>query len=150
MFIRFVDNEVDLEFLNSTAKLNCFKSTLSFKFFHLITDIKVKEKSLQSLMQKKAIYEPPRFMSISQAADQLIQALESKGMENENCVFDKESYCVGLARVGTDEQKIVRMQLKDMLTEDFGKPLHSLIIEGFLHPLEKEMLSLFEKDNKVC
>ncbi|XP_074044389.1 diphthine methyl ester synthase isoform X3 [Macrotis lagotis] len=55
----------------------------------------------------------------------------------------EETICVGLARVGSEEQKIAAGTLQQMCTVDLGSPLHSLIITGKLHPLEVEMLKLF-------
>eukprot|EP00959_Pyramimonas_sp_CCMP1952_P451239 9447621-Pyramimonas_sp.AAC.1 len=33
--------------------------------------------------------------------------------------------------------------LQELLTTDFGAPLHSFVIPGELHPLEEEMLDFF-------
>lgn len=56
----------------------------------------------------------------------------------------EETLCVGLARVGAEDQKIAAGTLQQMCTVDLGGPLHSLIITGgSLHPLEMEMLRLF-------
>lgn len=46
-----------------------------------LLDIKVKEPTAESLMKKKREYMPPRFMSVSEAADQLIQIIEMKRLE---------------------------------------------------------------------
>jgi diphthine synthase len=40
-----------------------------------LLDIKVKEKSVENLIRGREIYEPPRFMTVSQACDQLIQII---------------------------------------------------------------------------
>lgn len=108
------------------------------------SDIKVKEKSMEAMMKGKIEYEPPRFMSASQAADQIIQALELERFKEEKNHLSADSYCIGLARVGSEEEKIVRLKLGEMIKEDLGKPLHSLVIEGTLHPLEKDMVAMFE------
>ncbi|XP_068085931.1 diphthine methyl ester synthase [Anabrus simplex] len=112
-----------------------------------LLDIKVKEPTLESLMKKKKEYLPPRFMSVSEAADQLLQILarkeEDKGTE---LAFTATSLCVGLARVGSDTQTIVACSLSEMKNEDLGPPLHSLIICGKLHPVEVEYLTQFAKN----
>jgi len=36
--------------------------------------------------------------------------------------------------------QIVAGRMKDLLDVDFGRPLHSLVIAGDLHPIEQEML----------
>lgn len=57
--------------------------------------------------------------------------------------YDDNAICVGLARLGNSNQKIVAGPMKDLLTVDFGPPLHSLIIPGNLHPMEEEVLAFF-------
>lgn len=55
------------------------------------------------------------------------------------------SLCIGLARVGSETQKILACSLKDMSQTNLGGPLHSLIIAGpHLHPLELEYLEQFK------
>ncbi|XP_029002007.1 diphthine methyl ester synthase isoform X2 [Betta splendens] len=48
-----------------------------------LMDIKVKEQSIENMMRGKMIYEPPRFMTVAQAADQLIQIIERRKEEGE-------------------------------------------------------------------
>lgn len=43
-------------------------------------DIRVKEPTMESLMRKKREYEPPRFMSVSEAATQLLQVISGRGV----------------------------------------------------------------------
>jgi diphthine synthase len=52
--------------------------------------------------------------------------------------------CVGVARIGQSSQKIVAGSLQELSTVDFGPPLHSLIICGELHPVEREYLSFYK------
>ena len=40
-------------------------------------DIKVKEQTVENMMKKRPIYEPPRFMTVQQAAEQLLQVVNS-------------------------------------------------------------------------
>ena len=51
--------------------------------------------------------------------------------------------CVGLARVGRDDQLVISGTLGELATIDFGGPLHSLVIVGEMHELEREMLMEF-------
>lgn len=46
-----------------------------------LLDIKVKEPTLESLMKKKREYMPPKFMSVAEASDQLLQIIEMKRSE---------------------------------------------------------------------
>lgn len=96
-------------------------------------------------MKGKVAYEPPRFMKTNEAASQIIESFETLDQKEYDGVLDESSYCIGLARVGSDDQSIVRCGLSQMVNEDLGKPLHCLVIEGNLHPLEADMLALFTK-----
>ncbi|XP_023365565.1 diphthine methyl ester synthase isoform X2 [Otolemur garnettii] len=108
-----------------------------------LLDIKVKEQSLENLMKGRKLYEPPRYMSVNQAAQQLLEIVQNQRARGEEPVTE-ETLCVGLARVGAEDQQIAAGTLQQMCTVDLGEPLHSLIITGgSLHPLEMEMLSLF-------
>ena len=49
---------------------------------------------------------------------------------------------MGVARVGADDQKLLTCSLKEMATTDMGKPLHSLVIPGEMHPMEVEAIEL--------
>ncbi|XP_007169576.1 diphthine methyl ester synthase isoform X1 [Balaenoptera acutorostrata] len=109
-----------------------------------LLDIKVKEQSLENLIKGRKIYEPPRYMSVNQAAQQLLEIVQNQRIRGEEPAVTEETLCVGLARVGAEDQKIAAGTLQQMCTVDLGGPLHSLIITGgSLHPLEMEMLSLF-------
>ncbi|PSN49225.1 Diphthine methyl ester synthase [Blattella germanica] len=101
--------------------------------------IRVKEPTLESLTMKKKQYMPPKFMSVCEAADQLLRAAEGK----KNEAYTEDTLCVGVARVGSDTQQIVARTLQEMKEIDLGPPLHSLVITGHLHPLEIEYLEQF-------
>ena len=110
-----------------------------------LLDIKVKEPTLESIVKKKKEYMPPRFMTVSEAATQLIEIVEEKNdkIEEEGAVY-KSSIVVGLARVGWDDQRIIACSLEKMTSIDLGPPLHCLIIPGpTLHPLELEFMALY-------
>lgn len=106
-----------------------------------LLDIKVKEQSVEQMMRGKKEYMPPTFMSVSVAAQQIIDSLPDAA---EGSTLTENSQCVGLARVGSETQKIHCATLKEMMSVDLGAPLHSLIIVGNVHPLESDMLKLFQ------
>jgi len=105
-----------------------------------LLDIKVKEPDFEQLMKGKTAFLPPRYMSVNNCCEQLIEA-ESK--HGENCYDPKTTLCVGLARLGQDSQQIVSGTMKELLSVDFGAPLHSFIICGECHDLEHEMVKEF-------
>ena len=124
-------------------------------FIHLfcivcfIADIRVKEPTLESLTRKKREYQPPRFMSVSEASQQLLEILKKRrteGIPDTELAYTENSLFVGLARVGADTQAIKACSLKEMAETDLGAPLHSLILPAKkLHPLEIEYLQQFSQ-----
>lgn len=113
-----------------------------------LLDIKVKEPNLEKLMKGINEYEPPRFMSVKQAAEQLIEILRAKRLSSSLSEFDlkEDSICIGLARVGSSDERIARLTLQEATSCDLGPPLHSLVIpSNSMHPLEEEMIELFSK-----
>jgi diphthine synthase len=57
--------------------------------------------------------------------------------------YGPETVCVGLARVGRDDERIVSGTMTELLDVDFGGPLHSFVIPGTLHPVETEYIDFF-------
>lgn len=109
-----------------------------------LLDIKMKEQTIENLIKGKEIYEPPRFMSVSQAATQLLQIIKSD-FKNQTYLTE-DTMCLALARVGTESQTICKCTLKNMVDAELGPPLHSIVIIGDLHAVEKEALD-FTVDN---
>ncbi|GAB4852510.1 hypothetical protein Ancab_016724 [Ancistrocladus abbreviatus] len=104
-----------------------------------LLDICVKEPSLESLCRGRKQYEPPRFMMIKTAIEQLLEVERKHG----ECVYSEDSTCVGFARLGSEDQMIVAGSMRQLLAVDFGAPLHCLVIVGETHPVEEEMLGFF-------
>ncbi|KAL6504747.1 hypothetical protein OROHE_023505 [Orobanche hederae] len=107
-----------------------------------LLDIRVKEPSLESLCRRKKVYEPPRFMNINTAIEQLLEVAQNHG----ESVYNEDTTCVGMARIGCEEQVIVAGSMKQLLDIDFGSPLHCLVIVGDTHPLEEEMLEFYKTE----
>ncbi|KAL7086017.1 hypothetical protein ACP275_14G312800 [Erythranthe tilingii] len=107
-----------------------------------LLDIRVKEPTLESLCRGKKVYEPPRFMTVNTAIEQLLEVAQNQ----EQSVYGEDSTCVGLARIGCEDQVIVAGSMKQLLTVDFGPPLHCLVIVGETHPVEEEMLEFYKID----
>lgn len=61
----------------------------------------------------------------------------------------EDTVCVGVARLGADDQVIRTATLRQLVSLDLGAPLHSLVITGKLHPLEVELLRLNEEPNAL-
>lgn len=144
--------------------------------FHTLCllDIKVKEQSVENLLRGRKIYEPPRFMSVKTCAEQFLEILDNRRNrcednfeDSQNDVkteslsaalkngsdgaLDENSLCVGVARIGADDQMIIvdtlRMMASEEVDEAIGGPLHSLVIPASNpHPLELDMLRTFAFD----
>ncbi|XP_074612357.1 diphthine methyl ester synthase-like [Acropora palmata] len=108
-----------------------------------LLDIKVKEQSVENMMRGRKIYEPPRYMSVNEAVRQLLDVIKTRDFKEESPAYTESSIAVGLARVGSANQRIVCGSMKELLSHDLGPPLHSLVIPGHLHFIEKDMLKLF-------
>jgi diphthine synthase len=107
-----------------------------------LLDIKVREPNIQILETRgKIVYDPPYFMTIQEAITQLFE-IEEKRKEG---LLTRDRLAVGVARVGGGENQIIRYgTLQQLLSVDFGGPLHSLVIIGNeIHDMEKEMLNCF-------
>uniref|UniRef100_A0A8C2GPD5 diphthine methyl ester synthase n=1 Tax=Cyprinus carpio TaxID=7962 RepID=A0A8C2GPD5_CYPCA len=96
-----------------------------------------------SFSRGRKIYEPPRYMTVAQAAEQLLEILQNRRDRGEELAMTQDTVCVGLARVGAEDQTIRSGTLQELASSDLGGPLHSMIISGHLHPLEVDMLKLF-------
>nr|CAG4641094.1 EOG090X0AVB [Eulimnadia texana] len=108
-----------------------------------LLDIKVKEQTIENMMKKRPIYEPPRFMSVAQAAQQLSEIIETS--ESEGLGLD--TVCIGMARVGWPDQRLIVTTLRKMKETDLGPPLHSLVIPGKMHPLEIDFIKMFADES---
>ena len=108
-----------------------------------LLDIKVKEPTLESLARGKPVYAPPRYMTVNQCIEQLLELEERKG----EGVCTKQSMCVGVARIGAEDQQIVAGSAAELLEVDFGAPLHSFVICGKVDDFEAQMLDLYRIRN---
>ncbi len=73
---------------------------------------------------------------------QQLLEIEEKRQEG---VYTADTLCVGIARLGAPDQKMVAAPMKDLLDVEFGEPLHSLIIAGSVHVVEEEILQHYRK-----
>lgn len=104
-----------------------------------LLDIRVKEPSFESLCRGKKQYEPPRFMTINTAIEQLLEVEQTRG----ESAFNEDTNCVGFARLGSEDQMIVAGTMAQLQMVDFGPPLHCLVVVGKTHPVEEEMLDFY-------
>lgn len=102
-----------------------------------LLDIKVKEQTIENLMRGRKVYEPPRFMTVSEALNQLMEIEKTK----QEGIAAATARVVGVARLGRDDQQVVFGPCAEVAEVDMGGPLHSLVICGpELHEMEQEFL----------
>uniref|UniRef100_A0A1A9WLZ1 diphthine methyl ester synthase n=1 Tax=Glossina brevipalpis TaxID=37001 RepID=A0A1A9WLZ1_9MUSC len=135
---------VAVPFWDETWKPESFYEKIKFNRLHnmhtlCLLDIKVVEPTAESPIRRRR--QIMRFMTVADAAQQLLAIVDRKNALEHNTVLNDLSMCVGLARVGSETQRIVAKTLHDMASTDLGGPLHCLIIPSKeLHPLEIEYL----------
>ncbi|KAF5455788.1 hypothetical protein F2P56_025328 [Juglans regia] len=105
-----------------------------------LLDIRVKEPTLESLCRGRKQYEPPKYMTINTAIEQLLEVEQMRG----ESAYSECTQCVGFARVGSEDQMIVAGTMRQLQTINFGTPLHCLVIVGQTHPVEEEMLDFYK------
>ncbi|KAK9270436.1 hypothetical protein L1049_026015 [Liquidambar formosana] len=110
-----------------------------------LLDIRVKEPTLESLCRGRKQYEPPRYMTINTAIEQLLEVEQLRG----ESTYNEDTICVGFARLGSEDQMVVAGSMRQLLMIDFGAPLHCLVIVGKTHPVEDEMLDFYKLEEKT-
>lgn len=79
------------------------------------------------------------FMSVNQGIEYLLK-IEEKKKEN---VFTSETMICGIARVGSDDFVVKYGKVRNLLKEDFGSPLHCIVVPSKLHFMEEISLKKF-------
>lgn len=124
---------VSIPYERSTSFLDGVRANLERGAHTLcLLDIKTREPDFEVLAKTgRTVYLPPRFMSVNEAIQQILDIDGSFG----------DFRGVGLARLGQDSERIKAGTLTELLQLDFGPPLHSLVICAHeLHELETEFL----------
>lgn len=114
----------------------------------VLLDIKVKEQSLENMARGRKIYEPPRYMTVGQCCEQMLEVEADK----KDGVYGEESLAIGCARVGGKGEKFVSGTLRQLCEADeaLGGPLHSVILLGRrTHELESDYVREFAVDKAV-
>uniref|UniRef100_A0A1I8JNC1 diphthine methyl ester synthase n=1 Tax=Macrostomum lignano TaxID=282301 RepID=A0A1I8JNC1_9PLAT len=130
-----------------------------------VTHLTPPARSKLSLLHVLADFPRRRFMSCSVAAEQLLALLAeaSAAEDNADLLADSDAaelrnrlnrrkqlspperlLTVGLARLGSPDERIAACSLADIASRDLGPPLHSLVVPApRLHPVEAEFLRQF-------
>jgi len=92
--------------------------------------------------------EEKKYMSVNEA----IEILRKIDRRRDEHGFVADDWCVGVARLGFPDQKIVAGTVIEVSDVTFGAPPHALIVPSKLHFLEEEALAQWgakRKDRKV-
>ncbi|KAJ5553645.1 Diphthine methyl ester synthase [Penicillium frequentans] len=109
----------------------------------VLLDIKVKEQSMENLARGRQIYEPPRYMTVAQCAQQMLEVEEDR--KEGICAPDR--LAMGAARVGAPDQKLIVGTLTELAEVEMGAPLHSVVLLGRrTHDLERDYIRQFAVD----
>jgi len=87
--------------------------------------------------------EENKAMKVSEAIEILLD------FDKEYGVLSDPSLGIALARLGSTSEKIVVDSLENLRKENLGPPPHSLIIPGYLHPIEKDALVYIHKASNL-
>jgi diphthine synthase len=99
-----------------------------------------RKEGLHALVLLDLRLDEQRYMTVNEAIKYLLH-IEHNRKEN---VFTEDTLCIGCARIGCKDFKIKFGKAKDLMHEDFGKPLHCLIIPGTMHFIEEDVLKQWE------
>lgn len=112
----------------------------------VLVDIKVKEQTMENIMRGRKVFEPPRYMTAAQCAEQMIETEETRA----EGAYSAESLAIGVARVGSKEQRMASGTLKQLASTDLGPPLHSVVLLGRrTHELERDYIREYAIDKTV-
>ncbi len=95
-----------------------------------------KKRGLHTLCLLDIKMDEQRFMTVNEALKLLLEIAEEK---NDNTIT-LHTHAVGVARLTGEDQKILYGPISELLIEDFGAPLHCVVIPGTLHEVEERML----------
>eukprot|EP00472_Partenskyella_glossopodia_P010015 CAMPEP_0197537932 /NCGR_PEP_ID=MMETSP1318-20131121/58326_1 /TAXON_ID=552666 /ORGANISM="Partenskyella glossopodia, Strain RCC365" /LENGTH=291 /DNA_ID=CAMNT_0043096213 /DNA_START=93 /DNA_END=968 /DNA_ORIENTATION=- len=104
-----------------------------------LLDIKIKEVSYENLMKGVKTYEKPRFLTAPNACRQMLE-VEAEKKEG---ILTPGTLAIAVCRVGYPGQIIASGTLSELAQLDLGPALHTLVIPGEMHVLEKEMFDHF-------
>jgi diphthine synthase len=108
----------------------------------VLLDIKVKEQSEEDLVRGRMVFQPPRFMRVNQAAQQILEAAQVK----EDSALGQDLKVFAVLRAGTKDARILVRTLGEFANGDeCGAPLQSMVIPGDLDEIEMTMMEFYRK-----
>jgi diphthine synthase len=154
--LRATEKKIEVKVINNASVLNAVGITgLELYKFGKTTSIPFPEKGFEpetpydSMIYNRNLHTlilldlrplEGRFMTVNEAITYML-IIEEKRQEY---AFTKDTKCIGIARLGSNEPVIKYGKAKDLMKEDFGKAPHCLIVPGKLHFVEEEALEKFK------
>jgi len=102
---------------------------------------KNKQIGLHTLVLLDIQAEKNRYMTASEGIESL---LKMEKVRNEHVIQSTDLICV-VCQAGSDDARVYADTFENLQSIDFGPPLHSLVIPGELHFMEKEALEILTK-----
>jgi len=96
-----------------------------------------KKQGLHTLVLLDIKRDLDKYMSVNECLKQFLEIEE----ERKESVINNELMVVGCARLGSNNFKIKYGKVSALLNEEFGDPLHCLIVPGKMHFMEEDMLT---------
>ena len=155
LMLRAKQEKVKVEVINNASVLNAvgivglelykFGKTTSIPYHPAETPYNVLKENqaagLHTLLLLDIHADREEYMTIREAIEIMLK-IEEKRKEG---IFTKATLCVGAARLGSPEPKILAGTAEVLAEEDFGGPLHCLIVPGKLHFVEEDALAQWVK-----
>ncbi len=158
LFLRAKEENVEVVVINNASVLNAIgivglelykfgkKTSIPFHNEHVETPYNVlkenKERGAHTLLLLDIHADKERYMTINYAINYLLLVEEKR----KEFVFTKDTLCIGVARLGSPNPKIVFGSAEKLLEINFGEPLHSLIVPGNLHFVEEDSLAQWKNN----
>ena len=95
-----------------------------------------KEMGLHTLVLLDIKADKDRYMTANEGINLILQ-MEEKTKKN---ILNKDSIICVVARAGSDNPVVAAGSISNLMDEDFGLPLHTLVVPGKLHFMEVEAL----------
>ncbi|WZZ83439.1 hypothetical protein YC2023_104011 [Brassica napus] len=118
--------------------LEAVKKSQKISLFSLLVNRATTHSDL--VVRAKKRVKEPTFESLCRGGKKQYEQLLEVEQKRGDSVYSEETECVGFARLGAADQKILSGTMKQLESVDCGAPLHCLVIVGKTHPVEEEML----------
>ncbi len=158
LILRAKESKVDVEIIHNASVINAVGSTgLQLYKFGKTTSVPFEDENYQvethydvlrdnlslgyhTLMLLDLKPMEGKYMTVSEAIRNLLR-IELKRNEK---VFTEGIPVVGIARLGSKDQKIAFGKARDVMNVKFGEPPHCLVVPGKLHFVEENFLKQFK------